>query len=84
MPLIKIASKGDSFRRCGRAFTKEGVVVDTAELSPGELKTLRAEPMLVIEPVAAPKGKSKDVDPDVAADSGDAEAGSTKGGKGNK
>ncbi len=48
--LVKTTADPGPFHRCGRAWTKAGVVVDRDELSKAEWERLAAEPMLHIGP----------------------------------
>jgi hypothetical protein len=58
--MIRIKSKKAGFRRCGIAHPAEFVEYPNSRFSGGELKILKAEPMLVVEvnpanPVGADK-----------------------------
>lgn len=50
MEHIRIVAKVPRFRRAGRLWTDDGVVVDAADFSAEELEALRADPMLVVAP----------------------------------
>jgi len=53
MPKIIVKSLVDGFRRGGIAFTREGVELDTADLTEQQLEAIKAEPKLVMAEVAA-------------------------------
>lgn len=57
---LSVQSKRDGFRRAGRVWSKECIVVPLSELTKDEIKQIRNESMLIVEDI------------DVAAD-GDAE-----------
>lgn len=46
---LRIISRRDGFRRCGRAWSAAGAVVDSADFSPEELERLRADPVLIVQ-----------------------------------
>jgi hypothetical protein len=48
MSKITVKSLVDGFRRGGTAFTREGVELDTADLTPEQLKAIKDEPKLVV------------------------------------
>lgn len=48
---LSIQSKQPGFRRAGRAWPAEPVIVDIAEFSDEQLAQLTAEPMLIVEAV---------------------------------
>lgn len=59
MPIV-ITAKKDKFRRCGVAHSKEATTWPDGKWLPREIKALKAEPMLVIQEVAAEEaGKGK-------------------------
>lgn len=47
----RIKSKGESFRRAGLAFTREGVVVDGNYLTDAQKEAIAKEPSLIVEPI---------------------------------
>ena len=53
--MIRIRSKQDGFRRCGMPHPTEPVEYPDDKFSKEELEILKAEPMLVVEEVKAPK-----------------------------
>ena len=53
---LRIAAKGDSFRRAGVAFTREGQDFQIGELSEAQLRVLVDEPMLAITVLPADEG----------------------------
>lgn len=55
---IIVKSVSEGFRRAGHAFTRDGVVLDTADLTAEQLEAIQAERMLVVADY---------VDPDAAA-----------------
>ena len=48
---LRIVSRKDAFRRCGRAFGVEPVVIALADLSDEEVDLLKAEPQLLVAEV---------------------------------
>lgn len=55
---LKVIARRDSFRRCGRVFGGEAVVIPLSDLTEEQVEQLKAEPLLVcqevdIEPPAA-------------------------------
>ena len=48
LPAISVVSRPDSFRRCGRVFTREPVVIFIEDLKEGEMTALEEETMLVV------------------------------------
>lgn len=48
---IEVVAKCDSFRRAGRAFTRETTTILLADLADGQLELLENEPMLSVQPV---------------------------------
>ena len=52
---IKISAKRNGFYRCGIPHTVEPVIYPDGKFTVQELAILRAEPMLVVETVKAPK-----------------------------
>lgn len=59
MSKIIVKSTVDGFRRGGHAFTREGVVLDTKDLSKDALAAIQAEPMLIVADYVEPKGDKK-------------------------
>lgn len=58
---VKISARSpDGFRRCGRHWPHEGVVVDSAEFSDEDRARLTAERELIIEPVADEPAKESE------------------------
>ena len=55
MSKIIVKSVADGFRRAGITFNREGVVLDSKELSAEQLAAIKAEPMLVVADYAEPK-----------------------------
>ncbi|MDA8428934.1 MAG: HI1506-related protein [Geobacteraceae bacterium] len=53
--MIRIASKQDGFRRCGIAHPAEALEYADDQFTAAELKTLQAEPMLLVEVIADKK-----------------------------
>lgn len=51
MDKVRIASRGESFRRAGIGFTREGQIFGPGELSPEQVEVLAKEPNLIITPV---------------------------------
>ena len=49
---LSICAKQAGFRRAGRAWPAEDVIVETDEFTDDELKQLMSEPMLVVLPIA--------------------------------
>jgi len=49
--MIRIRSKQDGFRRCGVAHSREPVEYPDDRFSKAELKSLKSEPMLVVEEI---------------------------------
>ncbi len=49
---LLVTAKVDSFRRCGRTWTKEQTRVEADELSEADIEALFAEPMLDVVGVA--------------------------------
>ena len=45
---LKIIAKKDGFRRCGYAFGSEATIIKKDDLNAGQIKTLKAEPMLMV------------------------------------
>lgn len=63
---LRIVARKDLFRRCGRAFGAEPVVIPLTDVSAGEVEILKAEAQLVVVDVdieppkdAAPAEKGK-------------------------
>lgn len=50
---LHIAARIDGFRRCGRTWPADGVVVPMADFSADDIERLRAEPELVVVDVVA-------------------------------
>lgn len=48
MSKITVKSLVDGFRRAGLGFTRDGVELDTADLSKEQLEAIKAEPMLAV------------------------------------
>lgn len=48
MPKFIVKSMRESFRRAGITFTREGVPVDTDDLTDGQLQAINDEPLLVV------------------------------------
>ena len=48
---LRVASKGASFCRAGRRFTRDPVDIPLAELSDEQVRRLRNEPALVVQDV---------------------------------
>jgi hypothetical protein len=46
--VLRVAAKRDSFRRAGRAFTREATDLPLADLKKGEIEALKSEPNLVV------------------------------------
>lgn len=59
MPKIIVKSLVNGFRRAGHAFTREGVVLDTADLSEEQLAAIKAEPKLVVADHVEPESADK-------------------------
>lgn len=59
MSKIIVKSVPPSFRRAGIAFSREGVVLDTDQLTPQQLAAIRAELQLVVADVAESKDEGK-------------------------
>jgi hypothetical protein len=65
MSKITVKSLVDGFRRGGIAFTREGVELDTADLTREQLKAIKAEPKLVVaehadsRPAKAPQASAE-------------------------
>jgi len=57
--MIRITSKRDGFRRCGVAHPAAPTEYPDDRWSDEELAILEAEPMLVVERIAAKDGKNK-------------------------
>lgn len=55
MSKIIVKSIIDGFRRGGYAFNREGVILDTSELSKQQLADIKAEPNLVVADYVEPK-----------------------------
>lgn len=51
MSKVRIRSAGDSFRRAGITATRDGVIVDEADLTDEQKEQLLAEPRINISPV---------------------------------
>lgn len=51
MDKVRIASRGEFFRRAGLGFTREGQVFGPGELTPEQVEVLAREPNLIITPV---------------------------------
>ena len=49
---LSVCAKQAGFRRAGRAWPAEEVIVETDKFSDEELKQLMSEPMLVVLPIA--------------------------------
>lgn len=75
MPKIIVKSAVDGFRRAGYAFTREGVTLDTKDLTKDQLKALRDEPRLSVSEVSetAAEKKAREEAEKVAADKAKAE-----------
>ncbi len=56
MSKLIIRSARDSFRRAGISFTREGVVVDEADLTTEQLEAILADPQLGVSPLADAAG----------------------------
>jgi hypothetical protein len=54
---LKVISRPDRFRRCGREFTASPTLIPLDELSEDELIILQAETKLVTEVVDTPKAE---------------------------
>jgi hypothetical protein len=50
-PALKVTCKKESFLRAGRQWTKEPKTVLITDLTQGQVKVLKAEPMLIVEEV---------------------------------
>ena len=48
---LRVASKGASFCRAGRRFTRDATDIPLAELSAEQVEALRTEPSLVVQDV---------------------------------
>lgn len=66
MPKFIVKSMRESFRRAGITFTREGVPVDTDDLTEDQLQAINDEPLLVVyradddgKPAAAAEGSGK-------------------------
>lgn len=57
MSKIIVKSTIDGFRRGGHAFNREGVVLDTADLSKEQFAAIKAEPALVVADYVEPKAE---------------------------
>ncbi|MER2537600.1 MAG: HI1506-related protein [Azonexus sp.] len=51
---LSIQSRQAGFRRGGRAWPAEAVIVDCAEFTDEQLAQIKAEPMLIVEAVVEP------------------------------
>lgn len=60
---LKIKSKPESFRRAGIVFTREGVIVDTAQLTDEQIDALENEPNLVVAEVDGNESDTTDQPP---------------------
>lgn len=60
MSKIIVKSAPETFRRAGIAFNREGVVLDTADLSKEQLAAIKAEPNLVSADYTEPKADKAD------------------------
>jgi len=54
-----ITSKKEGFRRCGIAHSTKATVYPDDRFTEGELKALRAEPMLTVDIVEADEAKTE-------------------------
>ena len=60
--MIRITAKKDGFRRCGVAHSREPVEYPNDRFTAGELKRLKAEPMLLVEVLKEKEPKKDDGD----------------------
>ena len=66
MPKFLVKSMRENFRRADIGFTREGVTIDTDDLTEAQLQAINDEPLLVVyavdddgKPVATAGGKSQ-------------------------
>lgn len=52
--LVRIRADRDGYRRGGRAWSRDFVVVDAAEFSAEQIAQIEADPRITVEPVEAP------------------------------
>lgn len=57
MSKVLIKSVGDSFRRCGITFTREGVVIDTNDFTVEQQQLLENESQLRVERYVEPESE---------------------------
>lgn len=69
MDKIRIASRGDHFRRAGLDFTREGRIFEPGELTPEQIKAIAEEPQLIVSRVADVSEKADDGEKKAAGDS---------------
>lgn len=75
MDKIRIASRGDHFRRAGLDFTREGRIFEPGELTPEQITAIAEEPQLIVSRVVDAGEKT-----DAKADDGEKKAtGDSKG-----
>lgn len=60
---VRVCSVPARFRRAGIEFTRDTQVLDVAALTPEQLAVIAAEPLLVVEVVAAPVRVGDDAPP---------------------
>lgn len=53
MDNVRIASRGESFRRAGIQFTREGQVFGPGDLTPEQIDAIREERNLIVTPATA-------------------------------
>ena len=58
MSQIIVKSVVDGFRRAGIAFSREGVVLDTKDLTEAQITAIKAEPMLIVSDYTDPAAKA--------------------------
>lgn len=75
MPDLKIISLKDGFRRCGIEHPAKPVIYPEGTFTKEQVKKLKAEPLLVVEEVEAPKDKGPKKDQDKGSGAGAAGAG---------
>lgn len=69
MDKIRIASRGDHFRRAGVDFTREGRIFEPGELTPAQIEAIAGEPQLIVSRVFDTSEKADDGEKKATGDS---------------